>query len=281
MATVLRFPARRTPRVRPRSPVRAAIARGTWGRPRDGVTHGLLDLDVTEAERWCAGQAGVGLVHVVGCAVARGLRDAPDANARIVLGGARRRPAIDISFVVDVARGADMGTVCVRDADAAAPRELARALFAGARALRRGEDGALGRARAVAERVPAPLLRAGMRVAGFVAGGLGRPVPGLRVPAHPFGSALVSSLEAWGVRRALPPLVPFAHLGLVVTVGAVAWRPRVHEGAVVPRRVAELGLTFDHRLADGAQIAALMARVAAAVERPWEEWPPAPGGDAA
>lgn len=256
-----------------RSRVRSAVARGTWGRPRDGVTHGSIELDITEAERWCARAAGVGLVHVVGCALARGLGRVPEANSRVVMGAARTREQVDVSFVVDIARGRDMGAVCVRNADVKSPRDVARELFSGARDLRRGRDGALGRARAVAAHVPAPLLRVGMHVAGFVAGGLGRPVPWLRVPAHPFGSVLVSSLEAWDVPRALPPLVPFAHLGLVVTVGAASWRPWVVDGEVVPRRLIELGLTFDHRLVDGAQMGAMIGVVREAVQRPWELWP--------
>jgi hypothetical protein len=273
--TVSARPASQLPPVRTaaRSRVRSAVARGTWGRPRDGVTHGSVELDVTEAERWCAQSAGVSLVHVVGCGLAHGLVRVPDANARVVMGAARVRERVDVSFVVDIARGHDMGAVCVRDADDKTPREVARELFAGAREIRRGSDGALGRARAVATRVPAPLLRVGMRAAGFVAGGLGLPVPGLRVQPHPFGSVLVSSLEAWDVPRALPPLVPFAHLGFVVTVGASSWRPWVVDGEVVPRRLIEIGLTFDHRLVDGAQMATVIGVVRDAVERPWEIWP--------
>jgi hypothetical protein len=215
----------------------------------------------------------VSLVQVVGCALARGLTRVPDANSRVVMGAARPRDRVDVSFVVDISRGHDMGAVCVRDADLKTPREVARELFAGARDIRRGRDGALGRARTVAAHVPGPLLRVGMRMAGFIAGGLGLRVPWLRVPPHPFGSVMVSSLEAWDAPRALPPLVPFAHLGLVVTVGAASWRPWVVDGEVVPRRLIDIGLTFDHRLVDGAQMGAMIGVVRDAVERPWELWP--------
>ncbi len=205
--------------------------------------------------------------------LARALAAAPEANARVVLGAVRRRPAVDVSYVVDIGRGRDMTAACVRDADRKSPRQTAREVFAAARAARRGADEAFGRSRAVAGRVPSMFVRPGMALAGFVAGGLGRRVPGLRLPAHPFGSALISSVEAWGVPRALPPLAPFVHLGLVVAVGAVAWRPWVCDGAVVPRRVVSIGVTFDHRLIDGALAGTMMRVVAAAVERPWEAWP--------
>lgn len=264
---------RRSRAVAMRLPTRRAAAAGTWGRPRDGVTHGTLELDVTMLERWCAAQAGVGLVHVVGAAFALGLRAAPDANAHVRMGRVRLREDVDVGYVVDIGRGADMGCAVVRRADGRDPREHARQVFAQARSLRRGRDADFGRARALARVVPQPLLGLGMRLSGLIAGGLGRRVPLLRLPAHPFGSVMVSSVEAWGVHQALPPLIPFADLGMVAVVGAVAERPWVVDGAVVPRRVAQVGLSFDHRIADGAHIAALMSVARETLERPWEVWP--------
>ncbi|MEQ8833562.1 MAG: 2-oxo acid dehydrogenase subunit E2 [Miltoncostaeaceae bacterium] len=264
---------RRSRPVAVRRATRRAAAAGTWGRPRDGVTHGTLELDVTDLERWCAAQAGVGVVHVVGAALARGLRVAPDVNAHVRFGRVRLREAVDVGYVVDIGRGADMGCAVVRGADLHDPRQHARQVFAAARSLRRGRDADFGRARALARAIPQPLLGLGMRLSGFIAGGLGRRVPLLRLPAHPFGSVMVSSVAAWGVHLALPPLIPFADLGMVVVVGAVAERPWVLDGDVVPRRVAQLGLSFDHRIADGAQIAALLATAREALERPWEVWP--------
>lgn len=264
---------RRVKAVAVRSPARRVAAAGTWGRPRDGVTHGTVEVDVTDLERWCGAQAGVSLVHVVGAALARGLRAAPDANAHVRFGRVHLRDEVAVGYVVDIGRGADMGCAVVREADTHDPRQHARRVFGAARALRRGQDADFGRARALARVVPPPLLGLGMRATGFVAGVLGRRVPVLGLPAHPFGSVMVSSVEAWGVHQAFPPLIPFAGLGMVVVVGAVAERPWVVDGAVVPRRVAHLGLTFDHRIADGAQIAVLMSVAREAMERPWDIWP--------
>jgi pyruvate/2-oxoglutarate dehydrogenase complex dihydrolipoamide acyltransferase (E2) component len=47
----------------------------------------------------------------------------------------------------------------------------------------------------------------------------------------------------------------------------------VVDAQVVPRRLTEIGITFDHRLVDGAQMAAMIGVVRGAVERPWEVWP--------
>lgn len=255
-----------------RSDGRNRVALGTWRGPRDGLVRGFLEVDVTDTERWCAERSGVTLTHVVGAALARAIAAVPDANSRVVLGRVRRRPSVDISYVVDIGRGRDMRAVCVRDADRKSPRDAAREVYAGARRLRRGVDPDFGRSMAAARRFPRVLTRPGMAVAGFVTGGLGVAFPPLQLPAHPFGSAIVSSVGAWGLAAALPPAAPFVKLGLVVIVGSVEWRPRVRDGAVVPRRATDIGVTIDHRLVDGAQIGALAAIVRAGVERPWETW---------
>ena len=261
-----------TERVVGRSRVRNALAMGTWSAPRDGVAHLFVSADVTDAEAWCAERPGVTLTHVLGSAVAAGLVVTPDLNSRVVLGRVRRRAAIDVSYVVDVGRGADMTALCVRAADAKSPRDAARELLSGVRAIRRGRDPQFARATRVAARVPGVLVRPGMAAAGFVTGGLGRPLRPLRLGAHPFGSALVSSVGPWGLERVLPPAAPFARLGFVLVLGAPVWRPAVVEGRVCPRRLVEVGMTIDHRLVDGAQVGAFTQVMRAALERPWERW---------
>lgn len=258
-----------------RSPERTRLAIAGWRAPHAGVAHAFLDLDVTAAEEWCRA-SGVTLTHLVGASVGRGLAAVPDLNARIVLGRARRRSGADVSFAVTIEDGRHLTAALVRDADAKHPREIARELFAAAREARRG-GGELGRTLRVARRVPRVLLRPAIFVAGFVTAGLGLPLRPVGLQPHPFGSALVSAVGTLGVDRALAPLLPFARVGSVVTVGLPAWMPRVVDGEIVPRRVVELGVTIDHRLVDGAQAAALAAILRGTVERPWEIWPAVAG----
>ncbi|MVZ99649.1 2-oxo acid dehydrogenase subunit E2 [Actinomadura sp. LD22] len=51
-------------------------------------------------------------------------------------------------------------------------------------------------------------------------------------------------------------------------VGRFADRPWVHDGAVVPRKVAQLSLTFDHRVCDGGAAGGFLRYVADCVENP-------------
>ncbi|MFG1699777.1 dihydrolipoamide acetyltransferase family protein [Nonomuraea sp. NPDC049309] len=51
-------------------------------------------------------------------------------------------------------------------------------------------------------------------------------------------------------------------------VGRVIERPWVHDGAVVPRKIAQLSLTFDHRVCDGGAAGGFLRHVADCVENP-------------
>lgn len=249
------------------------MAAATWRSPRSGAAHAFVELDVTDVEPWCRARAGLGLVHVVGAALARAIAAVPDANARVAFGRIRPRRDIGISYIIGIDRGGDMSAVCVRGADGKSPREVAREVVRGARAARRGADPQFERAMRLVDVVPRRLIRPGIALTGLVTSALGWPIRPLGIAAEPFGSALVSSVDAWGLERVLPPLIPFARLGLIAVLGAPSPRPRVRDGEIVVRRIAEVGLTLDHRLLDGAQAGRLVAELRAAAEHPWIAWP--------
>jgi pyruvate dehydrogenase E2 component (dihydrolipoamide acetyltransferase) len=51
-------------------------------------------------------------------------------------------------------------------------------------------------------------------------------------------------------------------------MGRARWRPAVIEGAIVPRLLMVLSLTFDHRVVDGAPAAAFLTEVVGLLEEP-------------
>jgi pyruvate dehydrogenase E2 component (dihydrolipoamide acetyltransferase) len=75
------------------------------------------------------------------------------------------------------------------------------------------------------------------------------------------GTATVSNLGAHGVDAFTPVLNP--PQSVILGVGRIAARPVVEEGRVVAGTTCMLSPTFDHRVADGAPAAELLAAVAA------------------
>ena len=54
----------------------------------------------------------------------------------------------------------------------------------------------------------------------------------------------------------------------ILGIGRMIERPWVVDGAIVPRRIAQLSLVFDHRVTDGGVAAGMLRQVADAMESP-------------
>lgn len=251
--------------------VRRKVAVATWRAPKEGR---LLSRVVVDAEplldyvasRRAVGAQGLSLVHVLGAACARALLAVPQANARVLGGRAVPFADVAVGFAVDVGAGTDLAPVTVRGADRLTPAALATEVRRGVAAVREGHDAGFRRSTRVAAAVPAPLLRPLLAVSSLVLGGLGLPMLGQQ--GHPLGAVFVSNLAPLGLEEAFLAPVPFARAHVYVALGTVTERAVVRAGEVVPVRQLTLCLTGDHRLVDGVQCAAYVARLQALLADP-------------
>ncbi|HJP32465.1 MAG TPA: dihydrolipoamide acetyltransferase family protein [Candidatus Latescibacteria bacterium] len=80
------------------------------------------------------------------------------------------------------------------------------------------------------------------------------------------GTFTITNLGADGIDAFTPIINP--PQSAILGVGRIAQRPAVHEGEVVPRWLAVVSLTFDHRLVDGGPAARFLATLRELVESP-------------
>src|SRR5690606_20428890 len=80
------------------------------------------------------------------------------------------------------------------------------------------------------------------------------------------GTTTITNFGVFGIDSGTPILNP-GESG-AVGMGAVKQRPWVVDGQIVPRQVAQLAASFDHRLIDGALGAELLRDVSAVLEQP-------------
>jgi pyruvate dehydrogenase E2 component (dihydrolipoamide acetyltransferase) len=217
----------------------------------------LLDWD-----RIRAVHPRVAPVAIVGYATAQALRAHPAVNRRVALWGIRPHRTVRVSFAVDT--DAELRIGVVDDADARTPHEFQRALIVAARSARSGTS-RLGRATSLLERTPVVIGRPVLRLASLIVAGFG--VGAFGVPGAPFGAALISSIDRFDLPAAQVPLIPFMRCAIVCSVGAMRQSPVVRNGVVVAANTIELGVTIDHRVADGAQLAGFLDDFEAACYR--------------
>lgn len=149
------------------------------------------------------------------------------------------------------------------------PRVGARWTEAG---LREPDRRDIGVAVALADGLVTPVVRDADRkdlptLGREIAAAAERARAGLLTPAEVEGGVLsVTNLGAYRIDGFTPLLNPpqSAILGL----GRARWRPAVRDGAVVPRQLMVLSLTFDHRVVDGAPAASFLTDVVERLENP-------------
>ncbi|MGW3451223.1 dihydrolipoamide acetyltransferase family protein [Streptomyces sp. NPDC001076] len=80
------------------------------------------------------------------------------------------------------------------------------------------------------------------------------------------GTVTLTNIGVFGIDTGTPILNPGE--SAILALGAVAERPWVHRGRVVPRQVTTLALSFDHRLVDGELGSRVLADTAALLHDP-------------
>jgi pyruvate/2-oxoglutarate dehydrogenase complex dihydrolipoamide acyltransferase (E2) component len=234
---------------------RRRLAIASFHASRDGRIYTRLALDATpildyiETTRVRTG-VQVTITHVVAAALARAIREVPEARTRVVLGRALPLDDAAISFTVDVEGGADLVPIRVDSADEKTPVEIAELVRPAVAKARQQQDRPHHRSTWWVRRVPWWGLRPALQVAGFVFSGLGRPAFGQA--AFPLGAALVSNVGPLGLDEAFLAPMPMARVPLYLAVGAVRDAPMVVAGELAVRPQVVLVATGDHRLIDGA-----------------------------
>ncbi len=242
----------------PQMTTRRKLAIATWVAPREGMIYGKLTLDAgpvlayIERVRAETGEK-VTVTHVVGKAVAVALARAPGLNGRVLFGAYHPYPSVDVSYLVALEEGGDLGKAKIADADKKSCATIAAELRQRAGKLHRKEDADFEKSKGVIKLLPTFLLRPMLTLVGWLGGALGVAIPALGVERFPFGSCIITSVGMFGLDEGFAPHTPFARVPLLVLVGAIRERPAVEDGKIVIRPELTVTATIDHRFIDGFQ----------------------------
>lgn len=80
------------------------------------------------------------------------------------------------------------------------------------------------------------------------------------------GTITISNVGTFGIDTGTPILNPGE--AAILAVGKIAQKPWVHKGKIKPRFLAQLGMSFDHRMLDGESGSRALADIAAVLEDP-------------
>jgi pyruvate/2-oxoglutarate dehydrogenase complex dihydrolipoamide acyltransferase (E2) component len=252
---------------------RRKLAIATWSAPQEGNIYGKLTVDAgpalayIEAVRAETGEK-VTITHLVGKAVAIALARAPGLNGRVLFGAFEPYPTVDVTYLVALEEGGDLGKAKIARADTKRCADIAAELRERANKLHAKEDADFEKSKGLLRILPTFLIRPLLQVIGWLGGALGVSIPALGVETFPFGSCIITSVGMFGLDEGFAPPTPFARVPLLVLVGAIRERPAVVDGAIVARPELTITATIDHRFIDGFQGGVLAKTVREVLESP-------------
>lgn len=253
---------------------RQKLAIATWSPPSEGNIFGKLVLDCTEANAYIAWKREttgekVTMTHFVGKACAMALAQASDLNSVIRLGRLVRRRTVDIAYLVALEEGANLAKAKIERLDEKPVEAVAAELRELAERLKSGRDEDFAKTQNPLKILPTWLIRPLVTVMGYLSGVLGLEVKALGVEPFPFGSCIITNVGVFGLDEGFAPHTPFAHVPILVLMGAVRDGPWVEDGELVVRPQITITATIDHRYMDGAQ-GGILARVMREIfANPW------------
>ncbi len=259
----------------PKNSTRRKLVIATWSAPREGNIYGKLNVDMSEALRYleevrARSSQKVTITHLVGVAVARAMAQAPGLNGYLRFGRYHPHDSVDVSFLVALEDGNNLGKALVQDAATKSLLDFARALQSQAEDLRSGKDDDFEKSKGLLRVLPTWLLRPLLWMTGWLSGSLGLDIPAFGVTRFAFGSCIITNVGVFGLDEGWAPPTPFARVPVYILMGAVRDQPVVVDGEVTSRPMMTLCATVDHRFLDGAQGGILARVVRDVLENPWQ-----------
>ncbi len=242
---------------------RVAIA--SWRHPRDPSTYTFLELPidhVLDALKNSHITPTPTLTHYITRVVALTLTKQTAFNHVLRFGKLYERDnaSVFISTLVRSPKGKDLSGFVIADADKKNLEQIAKECQAKTEALRSGTDGQLGKSQQLLSRLPIFLVRPLLFLQDILQVALNLSLARVGMPDDPFGSVMLTNVGALGVDNALVPISPYTRCPLIMSVGKPRPTPVAENGKVIIRRCVKIGLTFDHRYADGAHGALFLRR---------------------
>ncbi len=230
------------------------VAATIYRKPTDSKILGQVEFDVTDIEKFVSKQRKKGLkitlTHVFVLILARGLKDeVPEFNTYVRRGKIIARPSIDAMVSVLQASGA-MGTVKVENADTLNLERIEAVLKEEISRARKGDEDPTMRKKDFLSSLPWPFRSWFFRVYSLLTMRWGLSIPFTGITANSFGSFIVSNIGSIGLDIGYPALLPSSNVSFVFLLGGIRKKPVVIKDEIVIRRIMNVTIAIDHRVAD-------------------------------
>ncbi len=237
---------------------------GSWARPNDPTTYGVVELNCEKVLRFLEKEKArtgsrITITHFIGRAMGEVLKRMPEVNTQIRFGSFYQRKTVDILFQVAIEQEqgfGDLSGAMVRNIDQIQISEIADILNREAHKVRQQGDPDYKQIKSIARFIPnflMPLVMSVLRTL-TVTFNIWSPLFGF--PKDAFGSIQITNVGAIGLDLSFAPIYPPSHCPLILAVGAIYKAPVYDSDTSFHlERHIRLCVSLDHRYADGLQAA--------------------------
>ena len=231
------------------------VASTIYKKPIDSKIFGMVELDVTELERYIAEKRKEGvkttLTYLITQIIGRAIRqEVPELNTYVRRGKIIQRENVDATVSVLLA-GGQMGSVKVENADQLTTAEIASFIGKKIADSRKGNENDTMQSKSLLAKMPWPFRNWFFKIYQTITIHWGISVPGIGLNSNSFGSFIVSNIGTVGLDTGYGSLLPSSNISFVFILGSINKKPVVIDDKIEIRRVMWLSSTLDHRVVDG------------------------------
>ena len=244
-----------TPKCSPRRKVLMSI----WKTPKEGNAYTRIDVEVTNALEYInklKKESGtkITITHLVGKILGEVLNSVKSLNGRIVLNSFIPHSSVDISFLVSLENGKDLGQVKISNINKKSVLEIASEMNEETANLYNLKDKAQKNSQNFLKLMPVSLLKPFITLGGFLASGIGLNLKKFGLNKFPFGACIITNVGVFDIEEGFVPPTPFARVSTIFCIGAITEKPSVVNGKIKARKRIIITGTADHRYMDGSEM---------------------------
>ena len=231
------------------------VASTIYKKPTDSKIYGMVELDVTELEKYVAKKRKEGikttLTYLLTLIIGRAIRqEVPELNTYLRRGKIVQRKQVDATVSVLLA-GGQMGSVKVENADQLTTAEISNKIGKNIANSRKGKENDTMQSKSMLAKFPWPVRNWLFQLYKIITIHWGISFPMIGLDSTSFGSYIVSNIGTVGLDTGYGSLLPSSNISFVFILGTVDKKPVVIDDEIVIRRVMWLSSTLDHRVVDG------------------------------
>lgn len=231
------------------------VASTIYKKPTDSKIFGIVELDVSELEKYVAKKRKEGvkttLTYLMTIIIGRGIRqEVPELNTYVKRGKIIQRKQVDATVSV-LLPGGQMGSVKVENADQLTTAEISENIGNNIANSRKGNENDEMQSKSFLAKIPWPLRNWFFKIYQTITINWGISMPVIGLDSNSFGSYVISNIGTVGLDTGFGSLLPSSNISFVFVLGSINKKPIVVNDEVVVRRVMLLSSTLDHRVVDG------------------------------